>query len=117
VARAARGRGAGARHLQRDPVAPPAAPPDVDGLAEHRVFRPAADRGFRVERLEAGRFRVVGRGIDRLVMRYDVDNEEAMAYLEGRLRSIGVIRALEDAGFQPGDDVEIGGVAFELDPS
>jgi hypothetical protein len=27
-----------------------------------------------------------------------------------------VIRALEDEGFEPGDDVEIAGVAFELDP-
>jgi GTP-binding protein len=50
-------------------------------------------------------------------MRYDVDNEEAMSYLERRLKSIGVIRALEEAGFEPGDDVEIGGIEFELDPS
>ena len=26
------------------------------------------------------------------------------------------MRALEAAGFEPGDDVEIGGVVFELDP-
>jgi GTP-binding protein len=29
---------------------------------------------------------------------------------------MGVIAALEGAGFRPGDDVEIGGVVFELDP-
>ena len=29
---------------------------------------------------------------------------------------IGVIRALEAKGFAPGDDVEIGGTVFELDP-
>ena len=63
-----------------------------------------------------GAFRVTGRGIDRLVARYDLDNEEAMAHLEGRLRVIGVIRALQDAGFRPGDDVEIAGTVFELDP-
>jgi GTP-binding protein len=28
---------------------------------------------------------------------------------------MGVIRALEAAGFQPGDDVEIAGIVFELD--
>ena len=39
-----------------------------------------------------------------------------MAYLEERLRRIGVLRALEAEGFQPGDEVEIGGVTFELDP-
>jgi GTPase len=101
--------------LERVPVAPPAEVADVDELAEHRVFRPVTDRGFTVEAVHEGRYRVAGRGIDRLVMRYDVDNEEAMAYLEGRLKSIGVIRALEDAGFEPGDDVEIGGIEFELE--
>src|SRR6478609_5139890 len=85
-------------------------------LAEHRTFRPAAGRGFAVERVGAGAFRVTGAGIDRLVARYDPDNREAMAHLEGRLRGIGVIRALQDAGFEPGDDVEIAGTVFELDP-
>ena len=36
--------------------------------------------------------------------------------MEERLRALGVIKALEQAGFEPGDDVEIGGVVFELDP-
>ena len=85
-------------------------------LAEHRTFRPAAGRGFAVERVGDGSFRVTGAGIDRLVARYDPDNREAMAHLEGRLRGIGVIRALQDAGFEPGDDVEIAGTVFELDP-
>jgi GTP-binding protein len=39
-----------------------------------------------------------------------------MAHLEHRLTRIGVIGALREAGFEPGDDVEIGGVLFELDP-
>ena len=104
--------------LERVPVAPPSPEvADVDGLAEHKVFRPAARRGFHVEAVGDHAFRVVGTGIDRLVSRFDVDNEDAMAYLESRLRAIGVIRALEEAGFQPGDEVEIGGIVFELDPS
>jgi GTPase len=88
-----------------------------EALVEHRVYRPAAGRSFTVERAGDGRWRVVGTGVDRLVARYDMDNEEAMAHLERRLRGIGVIRALEAQGFEPGDDVEIGGVEFELDPS
>jgi GTP-binding protein len=103
--------------LERVPLASPLDVPEVEGLAEHQVFRPAATRGYTVERVEEGRFRVVGQGIDRLVLRYDVENEEAMAHLERRLKRIGVIDALEHAGFEPGDDVEIGGVEFELDPS
>jgi GTP-binding protein len=95
----------------------PAGPAQVPGeLAEHRVYRPAADRKWRVERTGDRSFRVTGKGIERLVARYDLENEDALAYLERRLRGIGVIGALEDQGFEPGDDVEIAGVAFELDP-
>ncbi|MHB2000188.1 MAG: GTPase ObgE [Solirubrobacteraceae bacterium] len=88
----------------------------VDELAEHIVYRPGGQDGFSVRRLESGSFAVEGRGIERLVARYDPDNEEAMAHLEGRLRRIGVIAALEAQGFHAGDELEIGGVTFELDP-
>jgi len=85
-------------------------------LAEHMVFRPAASTGFQIEQLRDGAFAVRGRGIERLLERFDVDNDDAMAYLEGRLRRIGVLSALEAEGFQPGDEIEIAGVTFELDP-
>src|SRR5581483_8893564 len=85
-------------------------------LAEHRVFRPAAERAYRITRTGEASFSVHGAGIERLVARYDLDNEEALAHLERRLRGIGVLRALEAEGFQPGDEVEIAGVAFDLDP-
>jgi GTPase len=98
----------------------PAGARGEEELAEHMVFRPTGERagglGFRVERLGPRSFAVRGRGIERLFARYDVDNEDAMAYLEGRLRRIGVIGALESHGFQAGDEIEIGGVTFELDP-
>ncbi len=85
-------------------------------LAEHMVFRPAAPSGFVVERAGDRSFKVTGKGVERLIARYDIDNEDAMAYLETRLRKIGVIRALEAEGFQAGDEIEIAGVAFELEP-
>jgi GTP-binding protein len=86
-------------------------------LAEHMVFRPAAGTGFRVERLGPGSFAVRGKGIERLLERYDVENRDAMAYVEERLRRIGVLKALEAQGFQPGDELEIAGVTLELDSS
>jgi GTP-binding protein len=98
------------------PATVPAAAGDEAVLAEHRVFRPAERRGFRVERVGEGAFRVAGEPIERLIARHDLDNEEALAHVERRLQRMGVIRALEAAGFAPGDDVEIGGVVFELDP-
>jgi GTPase len=85
-------------------------------LVEHMVFRPAADSGFSVQRLGPRSFAVRGRGIERLMARYDVDNEDAMAYFEDRLRRIGVLRALQAEGFSPGDEIEIAGETFELDP-
>jgi GTP-binding protein len=61
-------------------------------------------------------FRVTGAPVERLLARFDIDNDEALAHIERRLHRMGVVRALEAAGFEPGDDVEIGGVVFELDP-
>jgi GTP-binding protein len=103
------------RRVPPEPATEPETQPD-DELAEHRVFRPAARRAYRVEKVADGTYRVTGEGIERLVARYDLDNEDALAYLERRLRGIGVIRALQDEGFEPGDEVEIAGVAFDLDP-
>jgi GTP-binding protein len=88
-----------------------------DEVAEFQVFRPAARRAFEVERTGEHEFRVTGAAIDRLIMRHDLENEEALALVEHRLRRMGVISALEAKGFEPGDDVELGGVVFELDPS
>ena len=125
-----------ARHVQRDRPGPggaeapsccTACPPtrrlpaetlaEPEALAEHRVFRPAADLGFAVERTGAGVFRVTGERVERLLQRFDVENEEAAAHVEHRLVRMGVIQALEERGFAPGDEVEIGGVVLELDPS
>jgi GTP-binding protein len=83
--------------------------------AEHMVYAPTGDQGFDVQR-ENEAFRVAGRGIEMLIARHDLSNPDALAYLEQRLREIGVIAALERAGFEPGDEVRIGEEAFELDP-
>jgi GTP-binding protein len=85
-------------------------------LAEHRVYRPRAPRAYDVERIGAGSYRVSGAAVERLVARYDLDNEDALAHLERRLKGIGVLSALAAEGFEAGDDVEIAGIAFELDP-
>ena len=79
-------------------------------------FRPAPSNGFRIKQNDEGAYVVEGDGVEKLVARYDLDNEDALQHLELRLRGLGVIRALEAAGFEPGDDVEIAGVVFELDP-
>jgi len=105
--------------LRRVPAAEPVAEEGAgeDEVAEFKVFRPAAGRAFDVEQIGAGEFRVTGEAVDRLIARHDLENDEALAHVERRLRRMGVIAALEAKGFEPGDDVELGGVVFELDPS
>ena len=88
-----------------------------DFEAEHRVYRPGEGEGFDVIPEGEGRFRVTGRGIELLIARHDLENPEALDYLEGRLREIGVIAELQRAGFEPGDEVVVGDLEFELDPS
>jgi GTP-binding protein len=111
-----------AAELMRRVPETPAEPADSiqalpEALAEHRVFRPAAPRAYTVKRTGEGSFTVTGAGVERLLARYDLDNEEALAHLERRLRGLGVLNALAAEGFEPGDDVEIAGVEFDLDPS
>jgi len=93
---------------------PREAPGEV--MAEHKVFRPGADDAFHVERTDSGGYRVTGRRVERLLARHDLENEDAQRYVEDRLRRMGVIGALEAAGFEAGDDVEIAGMVLELDP-
>ncbi len=107
--------------LRRVPLSGAVSAAGVDALddvpsVEHRVFRPGVNRGFKVQRIDDGVFRVEGEGVERLLMRHDLDNDEALAHVEGRLRRMGIISALEAQGFEPGDDVEIAGVMFELHP-
>jgi GTP-binding protein len=105
------------RHVAAEP---PPGPSTGDGgteaLAEHRLYRPRDEEGYAVERLGPGSFRVTGRRIERLLARHDLENPDAQRYVEERLRGMGVIRALEREGFEPGDEVEMAGTVFELDP-
>jgi GTPase len=102
------------------PEAPGTASADGDRPAgfeaEHRVYRPGEAEGFDVGPEGQGRWRISGRGIELLFARHDLSNPEALDYLETRLREIGVVAALERAGFQPGDEVVVGETEFEFDP-
>jgi len=98
-----------------EPASPaPISEPSYEFEAEHRVYRPAGEGGYRVEREDDGGFRVMGRGVELLFERHDIGNEEALGYLEQRLKEMGVLAALDRAGFESGDDVRIGEHEFEL---
>ena len=112
--------GAGLGELRRAALrwVPPAAPSESDEpreLAEHTVYRPGDD-GWNIERTSDSSFRVSGAAVERLVGKHDLENAEALAYIEERLKQMGVIKRLESAGFEPGYEIEIGDVAFALYP-
>lgn len=102
------------RHVPAGPSPPTAPAPEAP--AEHRLYRPGEDDAVRVERVAPGAFRVLGARPERLVAKHDLGNDEALRHVEQRLTAMGVVRALEGEGFEAGDDVEIAGVVFELDP-
>lgn len=121
VTSAATGRGleelaSAIRRAVPDEPAPTPPEPPAHAPAAHRVYRPEGEESFSVEAAGEGAFRVTGPRVERLLARHDLENPDALRYLEERLRGMGVIRALEAAGFEPGDDVEIAGTLFELDP-
>jgi len=97
------------------PVAAEPVAPAEEAVAEHAVYRPAGD-GIGVERTSERSFRITGRPVERLVERHDLENPDALAYIEERLKAMGVVKRLEAEGFEPGDELEIGEVAFALYP-
>src|SRR5262245_37682757 len=76
------------------------------------VLRPA-EEGFAVVRDDDGAWRVTGRAAERVVAMADLTNEEAIAYVQHRLRQMGVERALARAGAREGDVVRIGAIELE----
>jgi GTP-binding protein len=92
---------------------------EAEAAAEERtpyvVLRPGRPR-FEVRR-EGGRFRVVGRGVERWVAETDLDDPRQVERLQRRLVKEGVERQLAAAGARRGDEVLIGGSTFEFIPA
>ena len=80
---------------------------------EHK--REELDKQFKVVPLGGGVFRVEGPQVERMVVQTDWENEEAIAFLQHRLKRLGVEKALEKAGAVDGDEIRIVGRAFEFE--
>jgi GTP-binding protein len=79
------------------------------------VHRPVSV-GFTVERLDSGAFVIHGRAAERAVALSDITNIEALAYVQERLKKLGVDKALAKAGAVEGSPVHIGKFSFEFIP-
>jgi len=76
------------------------------------VHRPEAE-GVRVERGPDGAWVVQGRPAARAVALNDITSAEALAFVQQRLKKLGVDKALAKAGAVEGEIVHIGGFSFE----
>ena len=77
--------------------------------------REARDKRFTVRKLSEGVFRVSGTQVERMVVQCDWENEEAVVFLQHRLKRVGVEETLEKAGAVDGDEIRIVGRAFEFE--
>ncbi|MDQ3979274.1 MAG: GTPase ObgE [Actinomycetota bacterium] len=89
-----------------------ATPARTGGGPAFVVHRPAPE-GFVVERDASGTLVVAGRAAERAVAVSDLTDAQALAYVQHRLRKLGVDRALARAGARDGELVRIGSFSFE----
>lgn len=92
-----------------------AAPVEEAPQAVYRHLPARGAKGYSVSNLGGGVFRVEGRGIERMVIMTEWDNEEAVAFLQKRLVRAGVERALIEAGARDGDEIRIVERSFIFD--
>ena len=74
------------------------------------LHRPAGE-GFVIER-EGADYVVLGREAQRAVALSDLNDPDAVAHIQRRLKRIGVDKALQKAGVREGDTVRIGELSF-----
>ena len=79
------------------------------------LHRPGA-APFDIFRDDDGAFVVDGREARRAVALSDLSDVQALEVAHGRLKRLGVDRALARAGAEAGDTVRIGGLAFDYEP-
>ncbi|HIY82519.1 GTPase ObgE [Rubneribacter sp.] len=90
---------------------------EADARYEHvwELRREARDKRFEVRPLGGGAFCVEGPQVERMVVQTDWENEEAVLFLQHRLKRLGVDQALERAGARDGDEIRILGRAFAFE--
>ena len=79
------------------------------------VHRPKPE-GVEITREDDGSWRVLGRPAERSVALSDLTDAGAMDYVQGRLRRLGVFKALARAGAKDGDTVRIASFNFDYQP-
>jgi len=69
---------------------------------------------FEIIKEQANVFKVEGKGIERLVMMTDLENEEALDYLHEKFKAIKLEKQLETAGAKKSSLIKIGSYEFHI---
>jgi GTP-binding protein len=89
--------------------------PDIVEERKYYTYDAVREQDFRVVREEDG-FRVLGDTVEQLIQRMDLDNPQALAYVQDRLKRMGVEDELVKEGARQGDTVIIGDLVFDFLP-
>jgi GTP-binding protein len=88
------------------------APSPVSLPAEETVIRPSDDDAFYIDRLRNG-WRIRGKAIERVASMTYFEFDETLTRFQQILESMGITRAMEEAGVKVGDSVFIGDQELE----
>jgi GTP-binding protein len=91
---------------------PRPAPPSDEAVVLRPQERQAPVDQFRIVK-EDDIWVVEGEGLERLMRRLDLENEEAVRYLQNLFEKIGIYRALADLNVPEGATVRVGELEFE----
>lgn len=89
--------------------------PDTPDERTVYTYDPLMERGFQVVKEEEG-FHVIGERVEKLVGRMDLNNPQALAYVQGSLKRMGVEEELLSKGAKEGDTVIIEDLVFDFLP-
>jgi len=89
--------------------------PQIAAAAKVTKLHPRGGPQLAVEK-KGGVYIVHGERVERLLERFDLETEGGLERFQSELDRLGVNRALESAGVEPGDTVRISAAEFEYQP-
>jgi GTP-binding protein len=97
---------------EQRPGCPLGAPPALEDQDLLVIRAEPESTGFTVDKIDDV-WQVAGKGVERLVARFDPNNPAALRYLQHTLKRIGLDDALQSKGIKQGDVVKIKKFEFE----
>ncbi len=88
----------------------------VEEKVTHRIYNVEDDDRIDVIRRNKHSWSIESKKLKKMVVMADLDNEEALQYLQARLEKLNIDKILLNAGVKAGDEVIIDKLVFEFHP-